>query len=156
MKEKINQLILDIQLDEMINNKYTFINYNGLRRDRFKQLTKNFDEERMDILLALKPKNQFFGYEGNGDFNLNTQTGELQKVADPNHTYIGAQIFHPRILKAKTLENPAEKCFSLSYFFKKSQGENGVLNRVRGIEIQEEVFHIGTVKTLSELSSIIN
>ena len=80
----------------------------------------------------------------------------MQKVADPNHTYIGAQIFHPRILKAKTLENPAEKCFSLSYFFKKSQGENGVLNRVRGIEIQEEVFHIGTVKTLSELSSIIN
>ena len=35
---------LNDQLDEMIGNKYTFINYNGLRRERFKQLTKNFED----------------------------------------------------------------------------------------------------------------
>jgi hypothetical protein len=40
--------ILNDQLDEMINNKYTFINYNGLRRDRFKQLTKNFEDNIFD------------------------------------------------------------------------------------------------------------
>jgi hypothetical protein len=40
--------ILNNQLDEMINNKYTFINYNGLRRDRFKQLTKNFEDNIFD------------------------------------------------------------------------------------------------------------
>lgn len=40
--------ILNDQLDEMINNKYTFINYNGLRRDRFKQLTNNFENNLFD------------------------------------------------------------------------------------------------------------
>jgi Helicase conserved C-terminal domain/Type III restriction enzyme, res subunit len=39
---------LNDQLDEMIGNKYTFINYNGLRRDRFKQLTKDFEDNIFD------------------------------------------------------------------------------------------------------------
>ena len=33
---------LNDQLDEMINNKYTFINYNGLRREKFKTTNKRF------------------------------------------------------------------------------------------------------------------
>jgi len=45
--------ILNDQLDEMINNKYTFINYNGLRRDRFKQLTKNFEDNIFDNAVVI-------------------------------------------------------------------------------------------------------
>jgi len=40
--------VLNDQLDEMIKNKYTFINYNGLRRDKFKQLTNNFEKNIFD------------------------------------------------------------------------------------------------------------
>ena len=40
--------VLNDQLDEMIKNKYTFINYNGLRRDKFKQLTNNFENNIFD------------------------------------------------------------------------------------------------------------
>ena len=39
---------LDDQLDVMIQNKYTFINYNGLRRDTFKQLTDDFKKNIFD------------------------------------------------------------------------------------------------------------
>ena len=39
---------LNEQLDEMIQNKYTFINYNGLRREKFKQLTNNFESNLFD------------------------------------------------------------------------------------------------------------
>jgi chemotaxis protein histidine kinase CheA len=39
---------LNDQLDEMISNKYQFINYNGLRRDRFRKLTKDFQENIFD------------------------------------------------------------------------------------------------------------
>lgn len=39
---------LNEQLDEMIQNKYTFINYNGLRREKFKQLTNNFETNLFD------------------------------------------------------------------------------------------------------------
>jgi Helicase conserved C-terminal domain/Type III restriction enzyme, res subunit len=34
---------IDTQLDKMIENKYTFINYNGLREREFKQLTQNYE-----------------------------------------------------------------------------------------------------------------
>jgi N-acetyl-alpha-D-muramate 1-phosphate uridylyltransferase len=104
-----------------------------------KTMVENFDENKMDILLALKPNNQFFGYEGNGDFNLN-EKGEVKKSENPSHTYIGIQIIHPRILK----NAPEEKSFSLNYFFQKALTEN----RIRGIEVKEKPFHIGTVATL--------
>ena len=44
---------LDDQLDEMIQNKYTFINYNGLRRDKFKQLTNNFENNIFDNAVVI-------------------------------------------------------------------------------------------------------
>lgn len=44
---------LDEQLDEMIQNKYTFINYNGLRRDKFKQLTNNFEQNIFDNAVVI-------------------------------------------------------------------------------------------------------
>jgi hypothetical protein len=44
---------LDEQLDEMIQNKYTFINYNGLRRDKFKQLTNNFETNIFDNAVVI-------------------------------------------------------------------------------------------------------
>jgi SAM-dependent methyltransferase len=44
---------LNDQLDEMIKNKYTFINYNGLRRDRLKQLTHNFEDNIFDASLCV-------------------------------------------------------------------------------------------------------
>jgi hypothetical protein len=45
--------ILNDQLDEMIKNKYTFINYNGLRRDKFKQLTNNFEDNIFDNAVVI-------------------------------------------------------------------------------------------------------
>jgi flagellar biosynthesis GTPase FlhF len=45
--------ILNDQLDEMISNKYTFINYNGLRRERFKQLTQNFEDNIFDNAVVI-------------------------------------------------------------------------------------------------------
>jgi hypothetical protein len=44
---------LNDQLDEMIRNKYTFINYNGLRRERFKQLTNHFENNIFDNAVVI-------------------------------------------------------------------------------------------------------
>ncbi len=44
---------LDEQLDEMIQNKYTFINYNGLRRQKFKELTNNFEKNIFDDAVVI-------------------------------------------------------------------------------------------------------
>jgi hypothetical protein len=40
--------ILDLQLDEMIKQKYTFINYNGLRTTRLEELTNGFSKNLFD------------------------------------------------------------------------------------------------------------
>ena len=45
--------ILNAQLDEMIQNKYTFINYNGLRREKFKELTNGFDNNIFDNAVVI-------------------------------------------------------------------------------------------------------
>ena len=45
--------VLNDQLDEMIKNKYTFINYNGLRRDKFQQLTNNFENNIFDNAVVI-------------------------------------------------------------------------------------------------------
>jgi hypothetical protein len=39
---------LDDQLDEMIQTKYKFINYNGLRRDKLREMTENFEKNIFD------------------------------------------------------------------------------------------------------------
>jgi hypothetical protein len=39
---------LDDQLDEMIQAKYKFINYNGLRREKLKQMSNDFDDNIFD------------------------------------------------------------------------------------------------------------
>ncbi len=44
---------LNDQLDEMIRNKYTFINHNGLRRDRFRELTRNFEDNIFDNAVVI-------------------------------------------------------------------------------------------------------
>jgi hypothetical protein len=44
----IEKKSLDEQLNEMIRNKYTFINYNGLRLKRLQELTSNFTKNLFD------------------------------------------------------------------------------------------------------------
>jgi len=139
--------LLDISQPILIINGDLF--WQDHNNSLLKKMVDNFDEKRMDILLAIKPKQNFFGYQGNGDFNFNPKTGELKKDPNPSHTYIGAQIFHPRIL----INKPTEKLFSLSYFFKIAEQKNGVLNRVCGIEVEEGAFHIGDVLTLEAINN---
>jgi len=116
------------------------------------KMIDSFDEQKMDILLALKPKDQFFFYDGNGDFDFNQTTGELIRTNKTHHShiYIGIQIVHPRIFKNK----PEDKAFSLNYFFKQAQREDGVLNKVRAIEVEEQAFHISTIADLSAINAM--
>ena len=44
---------LNDQLDEMIRNKYTFYNYNGLTRKRFAELTNNFENNIFDNAVVI-------------------------------------------------------------------------------------------------------
>jgi len=49
----VNKASLDEQIDAMIQSKYTFINYNGLRKSSFKQLTSNYDNNIFDNAVVI-------------------------------------------------------------------------------------------------------
>ncbi len=44
----IEKKVLDEQLDKMIQSKYQFINYNGLRKERFAEMTSNYTKNIFD------------------------------------------------------------------------------------------------------------
>ena len=44
----VDKKVLEDQLNDMINHKYTFINYNGLRSDRLREMTSGFTKNIFD------------------------------------------------------------------------------------------------------------
>ena len=44
---------LDDQINEMIETKYSFINYNGLRRDKWRDMTNNFEKNLFDDAVVI-------------------------------------------------------------------------------------------------------
>ncbi len=103
-----------------------------------------WNPEEMDMLLCLKRKDDFFGYNGNGDFDLksgNSSSSKLEKNKNPLYAYTGLQIIKQNIIK-----NTKKKCFSLKEQIFRSL-EN---KRLFGYIDENEWFHIGTVKDLKD------
>lgn len=103
-----------------------------------------WDPHESDILLGLKKVKDYIGYEGNGgDFEM--VGDQLYKLPDVtmNYAFIGMQIINPKILK-----RAPEKCFSMSHFYRSAIGENGLVHRIKGIELKGKYFHIGTVAAI--------
>jgi MurNAc alpha-1-phosphate uridylyltransferase len=110
-------------------------------------LFRAWNPDECDILLGLKKRDEYFGYEGNehggGDFNLIGDA--LLRFPDypMTHVFVGLQIINPKILK-----NPPEECFSMSHFYRAAVGEGGLVHRIKGIELNGKYFHIGTVRAI--------
>ena len=119
----------------------------GLNSD-IELISKAWNPEQCDILLGLKKTEDYLGYDGNinggGDFNFTG--GNLLKYHDQamSHVFVGLQIINPKILN-RAKKEVTGNCFSMSHFYKSAVGENGLLNRVQGIELKGKYFHIGTV-----------
>lgn len=108
------------------------------------QICNAWNPDECDILLGLKKVEDYVGYEGNihggGDFEM--LGDNLYRFPDMamKYVFVGLQIINPEILKRA----PA-KCFSMSHFYKSAVGENGLVHRIKGIELKGKYFHIGTV-----------
>ena len=110
-------------------------------------LSKNFNGCDCDILLGLKKTHDYIGYDGNanggGDFEM---VGDaLYRFPDEamSYAYVGLQIINPKIL-----EKAPDKCFSMSYFYKSAVAENGLVHRIKGVELKGKYFHIGNVAAI--------
>ncbi len=113
-------------------------------------LLESWDQERMDLILCMKKKKEFFGYEGSGDFNLEKNVQKSERLIfskSPNLVFTGLQIINPKILI-----NKKEKVFSLKETILQSV-EN---QRAHGFIDKNIWFHIGTVKSLNGARKFIS
>jgi hypothetical protein len=56
----------------------------------------------------------------------------------------------------KSLKKAPEKCFSMSYFYHLALKEDGLLNRVQGIELNNNYFHVGDVDSIQKTEESLN
>ena len=101
-----------------------------------------WNPNRMDMLLCLKRKEDFFGYNGNGDFDLKcgkSSSSKLKKNKNPSYAFTGLQIIKQDIIK-----NIKKKCFSLKELIFRSLEKN----KLFGYIDENQWFHIGTVEDL--------
>ncbi len=109
------------------------------------------NDQNCEILLGLKLKNQYHGYDGNGDFDLLADGKINCQKKQKTHVYVGLAIIDPKILQRR----PNKNYFSLSYFFKERLKDDGSIDNVRGVELDAEFFHIGDVEAIKQSEEIL-
>ena len=116
-------------------------------------LSRNFDLNSHDFLLGLKKVDDYQGYDGNpnyrGDFDLIGKKLYRKNLQDEqkilmSHVYVGLQILNPRVLLGNH-----EKCFSVAKFYKNAINSANILDRIEGIELKGDYFHVGTPQHLA-------
>ena len=115
-----------------INKHYNSINI----------IRKLWDPNKMDMLLALKNKEEFFGYSGNGDFDFYSSTSpllELKKKTNSSLVFTGLQIVKQEVVLKKR-----KNFFSIKELIIDSAKKR----RLYGYIDKNSWFHIGTVKDL--------
>ena len=99
-----------------------------------KNIMKNWNEEKMDLLLCLIKKRYFFGYKGRGDFNLEEPQNEISRLKleqQKDFVFSGLQIVKPELLLKKK-----EKKFSMREIFFSN------IKKIYGINDKNEWYHI--------------
>ena len=141
---------IDFNKPLLLINGDTLWQENNLSSD-IKKLYDAYSANSCDIMLGLKKTADFLGYEGNnnggGDFNLDKKNGALQKISNQamSHVFVGLQIINPKILNRVN-----EKCFSMSLFYQEALRSDNKLEGVKGVELEGNYFHVGTVAAIAE------
>lgn len=106
-------------------------------------LAASWDNEAMDALLLLAPTVGAIGYQGVGDFRMNT-TGALRRRPERDvapFVYAGAGLFHPRLF-----DGCPDGAFSLNTLFDRAIEAN----RLYGIRMDGLWLHVGTPDAIAE------
>lgn len=136
-----------VQAAPMIEESSFFcINSDNLWTDgpenSLRQLTEAWDEEKMDALLLLVPRQSAHNYHGSGDFHLDDENRISRKLPDQQAPLIfaGIQLISKRLLR----DAPAGP-FSTNIFWERAIGEG----RLFGMVHQGEWFEVGSPQAIA-------
>lgn len=111
----------------------------------FERLTALWDEDKMDILLFLEPKEKMRLTKFVGDYRIGTD-GKLERAKDKDgtHMYAGVSITHPRVF-----ENSPDGAFSFLQLMDRAQAQG----RLYGMAHNAEWYHISTPEDLAAVDA---
>ncbi len=110
-----------------------------------KNILRNWNEEKMDLLLCLIKKQFFFGYKGKGDFNLEEPQKEISRLKieqQKDFVFSGLQIVKPKLLQKKN-----KKKFSMREIF-----FSNIKKKIYGINDKNEWYHISEPDDLKNVN----
>ena len=113
-----------------------------------KNILRNWNEEKMDLLLCLIKKRYFFGYKGEGDFNLEEPQKLISRLKLEQHkdfVFSGLQIVKPKLLQKKN-----KKKFSMREIF-----FSNIKKKIYGINDKNEWYHISEPDDLKNVNDNI-
>jgi len=113
-----------------------------------RRLAQAWDGDKMDALLLMQPTATAFGYDGRGDFFLDTEGRATRRSGQEVSPYLfaGVQILHPRLFA-----DVPDGAFSLNILYNKAQD----CGRLYGIAHDGEWYHIGTPQALTEAEELL-
>jgi MurNAc alpha-1-phosphate uridylyltransferase len=112
-------------------------------RPNLQALADSFDESCMDGILLLAATACSIGYDGRGDFTLNSD-GHLMRRPEGGvvpFVYAGAAVLHPRLFA-----NSPDGAFSLNRLFDRALAEK----RLFGLRLEGLWMHVGTPEAIAE------
>jgi N-acetyl-alpha-D-muramate 1-phosphate uridylyltransferase len=113
------------------------------------RLFASWDGERMDCLLMLAPASISQGYQGRGDFALETD-GRIRRRGEQEvvpFVFAGVSIAHPRLF-----EGSPEGPFSLNVLWSRSIAAG----RAWGVRMEGVWMHVGTPEALAQAEQCLN
>lgn len=114
-------------------------------RPALHRLAEVWEDALMDALLLLQPRETAIGYDGQGDFFMESD-GALRRRGDaPGAPYVftGVQLLHPRLF-AKAPKG----AFSMNELYNRGMTADGTLLRVYGLVHDGNWLHVGDPKGL--------
>jgi len=110
------------------------------------KIIKLWTPQKMDMLLCLKKKNDFFGYDGPGDFDLSNTSydySRLEKNKNLLYVFTGLQI-----IRQKIITNKKKKVFSIKELIIDSLEKK----KLFGYLDKNQWFHISTYKDIEKFA----
>ena len=122
-------------------------------RPVFAGLAAAWDDAAMDALLLLNPIETASGYDGKGDFFLESDGRVRRRIGDQTAPYVftGIQILHHRLF-TECPDGP----FSLNLLYDRSRNERHVLTRIHAVVHDGAWLHVGDVAGLQKAESFLN
>ena len=115
------------------------------------RLSAAWNDETMDALLLLHPKERAVGYDGAGDFYLNDD-GSVERRGDRDsapYVFSGVQLLHPRLFEGAPTDTNGG-VFSMNVLYDKN------LTRVHAIIHDGDWLHVGDVAGLARAEAFLS